>query len=68
MSPRVRRCRGCQSLLTAGRVCDACETATVHVITDLGPTDGPGQRIRARLLGPHVNGMRIFYYDPPAAC
>jgi hypothetical protein len=37
----------------------------VHVITDLGPTDGPGLVIPAQLLGPHLNGHRIFYYDPP---
>lgn len=52
MSRRVHSC------------CDECDRATVHVITDLGPTDGPGLIVRAHLLGPHVNGMRIFYYDP----
>lgn len=40
-------------------------TEIVHVITDLGPTNGPGLIMPAQLLGPHLAGMRIFYYDPP---
>lgn len=40
-------------------------TGIVHVITDLGPTDEPdGVVVPAQLLGVHVNGYRIFYYDP----
>lgn len=52
MKARVRRCRGCGVLLTAGRSCTPCDTATVHVITTLGPTDGPGRLRVARLLPP----------------
>lgn len=46
-------------------------TDVVHVITDLGPTDGPGLVVPAQLLGSRTNisapsnGPRIFYYDPP---
>lgn len=39
-------------------------TDVVHVITDLGPTDGPGLVVPAQLLGPHINGIPIFYFDP----
>lgn len=60
---RVRRCRECGSLLTAGRVC-RCDIATVHVITDLGPTDLPGLVVPATLLG-HSRGPRWHnHYDP----
>ena len=37
---------------------------TVYVVTDLGPTDLPGLVVPAQMLGPHINGTRIFYYDP----
>lgn len=47
---KVRACRGCGVLLTAGRGC-TCDTRTVHVITTLGPTDGPGFVVPARLFG-----------------
>lgn len=47
--PRVRRCRGCEQLLIAGQAC-RCDTETVHVITDLGPTDGPGNLVFATIL------------------
>lgn len=44
-------------------------TDTVHVITTLGPGDGPGLVVPAQLLGPHitVGGQRIpiWYYEPP---
>jgi hypothetical protein len=36
----------------------------VHVITGLGPADRPGLVVPAQLLGPHIHGTPIFYYDP----
>lgn len=47
---RARRCRGCGLLLLANQTCVPCDTATVHVITTLGPTDGPGVLVSAKLL------------------
>jgi len=40
----------------------------VHVITDLGPTDGPGLVVQAELLGPalHAGGQRIPLWYYPA--
>jgi hypothetical protein len=38
-------------------------TETVHVITELGPTDGPGLIVPAQLLGVRARGYRIFYGD-----
>lgn len=45
-------------------------TDVVHVITDLGPTDGPGLVVRAqlgRITRPEqefIGGMPVFRYDP----
>lgn len=58
---RVRRCRGCASLLTAGRAC-TCDTKTVHIITTLGPTDGPGLVVPAQLSASHGPGSARFTY------
>lgn len=49
---RARRCRGCGTLLFASQDCGPCDTATVHVITDLGATGGPGRLVYARLTPP----------------
>lgn len=65
----ARRCHGCGALPHARDRC-ACDTATVHVITDLGPTDLPGLRVQAQLLGPvlgsrtggYVFRMPLWYY------
>lgn len=68
----ARRCRGCGTLLHARDRC-ACDTATVHVITELGPTDGPGLVVPAELLGPALHTRHrnqrceripIWYYNP----
>lgn len=66
----VRRCPGCGQLLLARDRCE-CADETVHVITDLGPADLPGQRVSAQMLGQHINlgdeRVRIFYYDQEPA-
>jgi hypothetical protein len=48
---RARRCRGCGTLLFASQDCTPCETATVHVITDMGATGLPGRVVYSQLLG-----------------
>jgi hypothetical protein len=61
----ARQCRGCGLLLLARDRC-ACDTATVHVITTLGPTDGPGLVVPAQLAGAgHGFGdMPMWRFDP----
>lgn len=56
---RVRRCCGCGVLLLAGASCTPCDTATVHVITTLGPTSGPGLLIHAALI-PQPSARDLF--------
>jgi hypothetical protein len=57
--PRARMCRGCGVLLLASQTCEPCDTATVHVITTLGPTDGPGLLVSAKLL-PRRTAQDVF--------
>lgn len=58
--PRARRCRGCGLLLFASQSCEPCDTATVHVITELGPTDGPGRLASAKLLPRRTAAQDLF--------
>jgi hypothetical protein len=59
-------CRGCGTLLFANRNCTPCDTATIHVITDMGPTGGPGRIVHAQLLGSQrERDFRHDYFDRP---